>query len=88
MECSKEYNRKLCEKFPFLIPSNRFSLKRISERNEDLPDSHEYDPDWDYKYTELDDLPDGWRIAFGDQLCEELKAELEKAGRLDEYRIV
>ena len=29
-----------------------------------------------YRFTELDDLPDGWRIAFGEQLCEELKAEL------------
>lgn len=32
-------------------------------------------------------MPHGWRIAFGEQLCSELKAELEKGDILDEYRI-
>lgn len=42
----------------------------------------------DYRFTGLDDLPDGWRIAFGEQLCKELKAELEHSGCLDQYHIL
>ena len=42
----------------------------------------------EYRYTKLDNLPDGWRIAFGEQLCEELKAELEQSGRLNQYSIL
>jgi len=32
-------------------------------------------------------MPEGWRIAFGEQMCEELQRELEAAGRVDTYRI-
>lgn len=45
-------------------------------------------PDWDDSFTGLDEMPEGWRIAFGKQLCDELKAELERAGRLESYRIL
>lgn len=88
MEHSKEYNRRLCEKYPFLIPSNRWSGKRITEGAGFWPESPDSVPEWDYENTELDDMPEGWRIAFGEQLCAELKAELEKDGFLDKYRIV
>ena len=90
MEYTKEQNRALCERFPFLIPSNRWSGKRINEADGRgyWPGAPEETPEWDYEYTELDDMPDGWRKAFGEQLCEELKAELVKAGALDDYRIV
>lgn len=85
---SKEYNRELCERYPFLIPANRFSGKRITEGAGFWPGSPDSVPEWDYESTELDEMPEGWRIAFGEQLCAELKAELEKAGLLDSYRIV
>lgn len=40
-------------------------------------------------YTELDDMPDGWRKAFGLQMCEEIKQELKKhKGALKKYRIL
>ena len=87
MEYTKEQNRALCEKYPFLIPSNAFSGKRINEGAGFWPGSPEEIPEWDYEFTELDHMPHGWRIAFGEQLCDELKAELEKAGILDKYRI-
>lgn len=32
-------------------------------------------------------MPDGWRIAFGKDLLEELREELEQAGCLNTYRI-
>ena len=33
-------------------------------------------------------MPDGWRAAFGEQLCEELSKELKRAGIIDSYRII
>lgn len=46
-----------------------------------------------YDYTWLDDMPDGWRTAFGEQMCEEIKDELLKFSYedntwLNHYRIV
>lgn len=44
-----------------------------------------------YAYTWLDDVPDGWRKAFVEQMCEEIKqALLEKGGEksLHEYEIM
>ena len=38
-------------------------------------------------YTELDDMPTGWRKAFGIDLCKELKTELKKHKYLRKYRI-
>ncbi len=51
MQSNKESNQKLIERFPFLIPRNRWTGK--------VPE------DYDYSYTELDSMPDGWRKAFG-----------------------
>lgn len=69
----KEYNKQLCEKYPFLLPRNRWTGL--------------VHPDYDYSYTELDAMPDGWRKAFGEQICEEIKQELEENNLLDQYRI-
>lgn len=38
-------------------------------------------------YTELDDMPDGWRKAFGIQMCKELKKALKQYNYLYKYRI-
>ena len=51
MQSNKESNQKLIERFPFLIPRNRWTGK--------VPE------DYDYSYTELDSMPDGWRKALG-----------------------
>jgi hypothetical protein len=63
----------LCEKFPF--------LKVADWRTDEVPE------DYDYTYTWLDDLEEGWYIAFGIDLCTELAAALEKEGKLETYRI-
>lgn len=68
-----EENKALIEEFPFLLPRNRWTDK--------VPD------DYDFSYTELDNMPDGWRSAFGVQMCSELKEILIKAGALTDYRI-
>ena len=39
-------------------------------------------------YTWLDDMPIGWRIAFGEQMCKEIKEELLKHNELNSYEIV
>ena len=89
----KDRNMALCEKYPFLIPRNCWSGMRITEAQNGgfWPGDPEAVPDYDYEYTELDQMPDGWREAFGLDLCEELKQELLSAGgqkALDDYMIV
>lgn len=69
----KNRNRELCERFPFLIPHDCFT--------------GEVYPDYDYEYTELDDMPDGWRKAFGEQMCQEIMDELVANNMVDEYRV-
>lgn len=71
---TKKRNRKLISRYPFLLPRNRWSDK-VSK-------------DYDYLYTELYAMPDGWRKAFGKLLLEELREELVKYNYLYEYRIV
>ena len=58
----KQHNKELIEKYPFLLPRNVWTGEPIE--------------DYDYSYTELDDMPTGWRIAFGEQLCAELMEAL------------
>ena len=66
-------NKKLIERFPFLLPKNRFSLLMSY--------------DYDYTHTELDALPKAWRNSFGIEMCEKIKACLIKANYLDKYFI-
>ena len=42
----------------------------------------------DFKSTELDTMPAGWRIAFGEELCKEIMEELTRNNCVDSYRIV
>ena len=74
MKRSKEENSRLIAAYPFLLPRNVFT---------DAPAATAED----CEFTLLDEVPEGWREAFGEQLCAELKTELEKAGRLESYRI-
>lgn len=75
----KEANKKLVERFPFLIPRNAWSGKKITEGAGFWPDSPDEIPEYDYEYTLLDDMPKGWRKAFGEQMCQELKDALERS---------
>ena len=56
-------NKELCERYPWLIPTNRWTGKIVD--------------DYDYEYTELDSMPEGWRRAFGEQMCEEINEEIK-----------
>ena len=70
----RKFNKELIANYPWLLPRNRWT--------DDVPE------DYDYTYTELDQMPTGWRLAFGDQLCEELGEELFWADYEDKYRIL
>jgi hypothetical protein len=41
-----------------------------------------------FESTELDTMPAGWRIAFGEELCKEIMEELTRNNCVDAYRIV
>ena len=70
----EEYNKDLLEKYPWLTPYNVWTGEPLE--------------DYDYEYTLADDIPRGWRIAFGDQMIEELDQLLKKYNLEKEYRIV
>lgn len=89
-EEKKAKNKELCERYPFLIPWNLFSGMLITEAQHGgyYPGNPTEVPDYDYEYTLLDDLPEGWVKAFGEQMCEEIRDALIEDGDLERYRIV
>ena len=68
-----ERNMTLCARFPFLMPR-------------DWDD--EIDVDYDYEWTYLDDMQEGWRDAFGVDMCTEIRDVLEKYDCLKDYRVL
>lgn len=67
-------NKKLLKEYPFLSSGyHNSSIRKSSLDN--------------YQYTKLDDLPNGWRIAFGKDLLIDIKKELIKRGILYKYHI-
>lgn len=66
-----EENKKLIERYPFLQPHNVW-IDKISE-------------DYDYGYTILDEVEDGWQELFL-QMCEEIREPLIEANYLDKFR--
>ena len=64
-------NKALVEKYPFLMPRNVFS--------DEIPE------DYNYSYTKLDQIPYGWRHAFGLAMMEEIRLALGK--HIHAYRV-
>lgn len=56
----EKYNKELIKEYPFLEMRNVFTDK----------------PTNNFMFTWLDDMPEGWRIAFGKEICDELKQAL------------
>lgn len=69
----KNKNKKLIEKYPFLLPRNVWTGKPLKGYN--------------YMHTELDCMPEGWNKAFGEMMCEEIKEILVEKNMLHEYKI-
>ena len=70
----KTENKKLIERYPFLLPRNRLTGA--------------FPNDFDFEFTKLDAMPDGWRIAFGIDICREIMEELVRNDCVDRYRIM
>jgi hypothetical protein len=64
-------NKKLCKRYPFLIPKSTWDGKVAK--------------DYDYSYTEYDWIEPGWRIGFGKFWLEDLRAALVKTGHLHDF---
>ena len=90
MNRSKEENKRLCDRYPFLIPWNRMSGMLITDAKNGgyWPGNTSAVPEYDYEYTELDDMPDGWANAFGEKMCEEIRDALIEDDDLDRYRVM
>lgn len=73
-----EKNKELIEKYPFL------AIKSYDFDN----DVYYVPEDYDYSYTWLDDMPEGWKKAFGEDLCAELKEALDEYDYTDKYIVV
>ena len=56
-------NYKLCMKYPILIPEN-YLWETIKD-------------DYGYDYTCLDEIPKGWRIAFGESWARDIQAVVD-----------
>ena len=73
MDKKAEFNRELISRYPWVAPKNRW--------NGEIPENYKY------TYTELDNIPRGWRLAFIDSMLEELHKELVKFDYVDKYEI-
>ena len=74
MQNTVEENKELCKKYPFLYPRYGWSDAPIE--------------DYDYSYTVMDEIPHGWKIAFGDMMMEEIYQALKKDNLVDEFRFL
>ena len=73
-----EYNKELCKKYPFLLPTDAWTGESVCLDNEG---------NYTGEFSKLDELADGWRIKFGMELLEELSTELRRLDFFDKYRI-
>lgn len=78
----KMKNKRLCKRYPFLCPRNYFDDTILWKRSK-----HDWRYIKPYSWTKLDEMPDGWRKAFGEQMCEEIRETLIKGNYLYDYRI-
>ena len=79
-----ESNKKLVEKYPFLAPK-KYDHDYYDKTGKDryvIPDNYNYEWTW------LDGIPDGWVEAFGEQMCQEIKDELIRCNFLDNYEVI
>ena len=74
----REYNRALVGRYPWL------KIKKYTDFDP-YPEKESTD---EYNWTWLDDMPEGWRLAFGEQMCAEIQAELERVNYVNEYQIL
>lgn len=64
-------NKELVKRYPYLLPRNVWT--------DEVPE------DYDYNWTRLDEIEDGWQDLFL-KMCEEIREPLIKADYLDKFR--
>lgn len=84
-EAERQKNRELVKRFPFLLPRNAWSGKKITDGAGFWPGSPDKIPEYDYEYTSFDLIPEGWRKAFGMEMCQEIEDALKADGIQDDY---
>ena len=70
----REYNRRLVERYPWLLPRNVWTDQPLE--------------DYDYEFTNFDDIPAGWRKAFGLNMMEDIRKELIKVNYLEDFHVL
>ena len=73
-ERTVEQNKALVQKYPWLNPTRSINHGSMFIG----ADLEEFNKQYDYSYTQLDDMPDGWNYSFGEQMCEEILQALIK----------
>ena len=68
----KTENKNLIERYPFLLPQHSLSGTRSTG----------------FESTILDDMPVGWRAAFGKDICKEIMDELIRNNCVGSYHIL
>lgn len=68
-------NNELLDKYPWLKLRNVWTNEEIEEIE-------------DNEFTWLDDMPEGWRVSFGEKMVRELDKILKKANFQNNYKIV
>lgn len=66
-------NKKLVEEYPYLLPRNVWTGEVVE--------------DYDYSWTELDHVPEGWIELFL-HMCEEIREPLIQANYINEFRFL
>lgn len=72
------------EDYNYIVEFNKALVQRYPWL---MPKDRVGDDTYNYQYTELDSMPDGWRLAFGDKMCNEIQSVLEKFNLVDKYSI-
>lgn len=68
---------------------NIIENKRLVSIYPFLKSENIFNPEYEnYDITKLDEMPDGWRVAFGIKMCEEIKKVLKKHNLLEEYKVL
>ena len=70
---SKIFNKALVERYPWLKPYDLWTGKPIEN--------------YDFEETFFEDIPKGWRIAFGLQMMEDIRDELIRVSCIDNFRV-
>lgn len=71
---TSDHNKWLVTEYPWLFPRNVWTDEKVK--------------DYDYEFTLLDEMPVGWHLRFGLQMCEEINNLLKEVDYVDKYRIL